>query len=68
MNNYELDQFAEAKLLGVHISEEISWVKNRKEICKKAYSRIGMPSKLKYAGIYSKSCTGSNFWPKLHII
>ena len=38
------------KILGVWISEDISWSKNYKEICKKAYSRLSMLPKLKYAG------------------
>ena len=39
------------KILGVWISEDISWSKNYKEICKKAYSRLSMLTKLKYAGV-----------------
>ena len=51
MNQNELDQVKTTKLLGVHISEDLSWAKNCQEICKRAYSRIGMLSKLKYAGM-----------------
>ena len=39
------------KILGVWISEDLSWDKNCKEICKKAYKRIGMITKLKYLGV-----------------
>ena len=51
INSHELNQVKGAKLLGVHISEDLSWAKNCQEICKKAYSRINMLSKLKYAGM-----------------
>ena len=40
------------KILGVWLSEDISdWTKNTSEICRKAFSRIGMLSKLKYVGV-----------------
>ena len=51
INNCKLDQVKEAKLLGVWISEDLSWSKNCKEIAKKGYTRIKMLSKLKYAGM-----------------
>ena len=40
-----------SKLLGVWISEDLSWSKNCQEICKRAYSRLSMITKLKYAGV-----------------
>ena len=40
-----------SKLLGVWISEDLSWTKNCQEICKKAYSRLSMITKLKYVGV-----------------
>ena len=40
-----------SKLLGVWISEDMSWTKNCQEIAKKSYTRIKMLSKLKYAGM-----------------
>jgi hypothetical protein len=38
-------------LLGVWISEDMSWSRNTTEICRKAYSRLGMLTKLKYVGV-----------------
>ena len=39
------------KLLGVWLDEDGSWTKNTQELCKKAYSRLGMLTKLRYAGV-----------------
>ena len=38
-------------MLGVWISEDLSWSKNCQEICQKAYSRLSMITKLKYVGV-----------------
>ena len=46
-----LDRISVTQLLGVWISEDMSWDKNCKEICKKAYSRLSMITKLKYVGV-----------------
>ena len=51
INNSKLDQVKIAKLLGVWISEDSSWARNCQEICKKAFPRINILSKLKYAGM-----------------
>ena len=51
INGKVLDQVKVAKLLGVWISEDLSWARNCQEICKKAFSRINILSKLKYAGM-----------------
>ena len=51
INGCNLDQVKVTKLLGVWISEDLSWTKNCQEISKKAYTRIKMLSKLKYAGM-----------------
>jgi len=51
VNGCKLDQAKVAKLLGVWVSEDLSWSKNCQEISKKAYPRINMLSKLKYAGM-----------------
>ena len=40
-----------SKLLGIWISENLSWGKNCQEICKKAFSRLSMITKLKYVGV-----------------
>ena len=50
LNGIKLDQVSTSQLLGIWITEDLSWAKNTKEICKKAFSRISMLSKLKYVG------------------
>ena len=47
----KLDQVNEVKLLGVWLSDDLSWARNTSGLCKKAYSRISMISKLKYVGV-----------------
>ena len=39
------------KILGVMISDDISWSQHCQEICRKAYSRMSMLTKLKYVGV-----------------
>ena len=39
------------KMLGVWISDDLSWTKNRKEISIKAFSRLSMLTKMKYVGV-----------------
>ena len=51
VNDHKIEQKTICKLLGVWISEDLSWSENCKEICKKAYSRLSMITKLKYAGV-----------------
>ena len=51
MNHNTIDQLNVTKLLGVWISEDMSWSKNTTEVCKKAYSRLSMLTKLKYVGV-----------------
>ena len=46
-----IEQVSVAKLLGVWISEDLSWSRNCKEICIKAYSRLSMITKLRYVGV-----------------
>ena len=48
VNNITNDQKPVNKILGVWLSEDLSWTTNTKEICVKAYSRMGMITKLKY--------------------
>ena len=50
INNTYLEKVNVSKLLGVWISEDLSWSRNCQEICRKAYSRLSMITKLKYAG------------------
>ena len=51
VNNCKLDQKSVTKILGVWISEDLSWERNTKEICRRAYSRLSMLTKLKYVGV-----------------
>ena len=51
LNENVLEQKSEAKLLGMWITEDLSWTKNCQEICKKAYSRLSLITKLKYVGV-----------------
>ena len=51
LNNTTLDQIKVTKLLGVWISEDLSWEKNTVEICKKAYLGLSVLTKLKYVGV-----------------
>ena len=39
------------KLLGIWLEEDLSWERNTREICKKAFSRVHILSKLKFVGI-----------------
>ena len=40
-----------SQLLGVWISEDLSWANNGQQICRKAYSRMSIITKLKYVGV-----------------
>ena len=51
INSVKLDRISVTKLLGVWITEDMSWSRNSQEICKKAYSRLSMITKLKYVGV-----------------
>ena len=51
INGVNLERLSVIKLLGIWLEEDMSWEKNTREICKKAFSRVPMLSKLKYAGI-----------------
>ena len=51
LNDVQLERLSVTKLLGVWLEEDLSWNENTKQICKKAFTRIQMLSKLKYAGI-----------------
>ena len=59
INDTKLDRVSESQLLGVWISDDLSWSRNCTEICKKAYSRLPMLTRLKYAGVnmYIRSVT-----------
>jgi hypothetical protein len=51
VNGKWLERKEAVKICGVWLEEDGSWEKNTKELCKKAYARLGMLTKLKYAGV-----------------
>ena len=51
INNKVIDQVHEARILGVIISDDLSFEKNTEDICKRAFARISMITKLKYVGV-----------------
>ena len=51
LDGTKLDQKDVTKLLGMWISDDLSWTRNTKEICIKAYSRLSLLTKLKYVGV-----------------
>ena len=51
INNSKLDRISVTKILGVWLSEDLSWDRNTKEMCRRAYSRMSMLTKLRYVGV-----------------
>ena len=51
INGTNLEKISATKLLGVWITDDLSWSRNTREICTKAFSRLGMITKLKYVGV-----------------
>ena len=51
INDHLLERVESIKLLGMHITQDLSWDRNCQEICRRAYSRLSLLTKLKYAGI-----------------
>ena len=51
VNGENMDRVSAMQLLGIWISEDLSWDTNCREICKKAYSRLSLITKLKYVGV-----------------
>ena len=52
LNNEKIYRKCINKIIGVWLTEDVgNWDKNTTEICKKAYGRISMLTKLKYAGV-----------------
>ena len=45
---------SELKLLGLNLTDDLSWSRNCKEICIKAYSRLQMITKLKHVGVQTE--------------
>ena len=50
LNEENLERVHVIKLLGVWITDTLDWEHNTKELCRKAYSRLSLLTKLKYAG------------------
>ena len=50
MNNVVLDKVSEAKILGVWVTDDLSWSKNCRDISIRAFSRLSMLTKLRYVG------------------
>ena len=51
VNSKTIDRIEEVKLVGVWIDTWLDWEKNTRELCRKAYARMTMITKLKYAGV-----------------
>ena len=51
LNNNNLDRVKSVKLLGIWLTDPLGWELNTMEICKTAYARISILSKLKYVGM-----------------
>ena len=51
VNGNYIKQINVSKILGITVSEDLTWSANCQEICRKAYSRLSMITKLKYAGV-----------------
>ena len=50
LNSQTLDRIEEVKLVGVWVTTFLDWDKNTRELCKKAYARMTILTKLKYVG------------------
>ena len=51
LNGFPLERVKVTKILGIWLQEDLGWDENTKQICRKAYSRVSILSKLKYVGI-----------------
>ena len=50
LNQQTLERVEAVKLVGVWLTTFLDWEKNTKELCKKAYARLTLITKLKYVG------------------
>ena len=50
MNGNTLERTEEVKLVGVWVTTFLDWDKNTRELCKKAFARMTMLTKLRYVG------------------
>ena len=51
LNGQTLDRIEEVKLVSVWLTTWLDWEKNTAVMCRKAYARVTMLTKLKYAGV-----------------
>ena len=51
VNGKTLDRVEAAKVVGVWLTTWLDWERNTSEICRKAYARVTMITKLKYVGV-----------------
>ena len=51
VNENVLERVKTIKLLGVWLQEDGGWQTNTREMCKRAYAKVGLITKLKYAGV-----------------
>ena len=51
LNNVHLERLNVSKILGIWIADDLTWSKNTREICLKAYGRMSLVTKLKYVGV-----------------
>ena len=55
VNNAYLKRENVTKMLGVLVKDDLTWSENCSEICRRAYSRLSMLTKLKYAGVSTEN-------------
>jgi len=51
LNNKNIEEVHEVRLLGVLLTDDLKFGKNTENICKRAFARISMITKLKYVGV-----------------
>ena len=51
IKNTNIEQVHETRVLGVLLSDDLKFERNTQDICKRAYARIFMLTKLKYVGV-----------------
>ena len=51
LNNIKLEQLHDVRLLGVIIQDDLKWDSNTADVCKRAFARLSMITKLKYVGV-----------------
>ena len=54
LNGNTMERIEEVKLVGVWLTTFLDWDKNTRELCKRAYARMTMLTKLKYVGTPTK--------------